>query len=168
MEFWELLNPCCWCKERVVPFVKFKTGRKPIILGRALISVLKWKPQHGEAPLGLSWLEGALTADLTRDLSPWWNVLLFLQWKPLSYLFPWLGSQHPYGGILSLWRSELIIFTCVPVLRVWPCNKKKYALHGLISHRDHNNFNHIKLSNYPNMYIKPPFTQENAQIRYVV
>jgi hypothetical protein len=74
---------------------------------------------------------------------PWWNVLLSLQCKPLIYLCPWLGSQHPSGGILALWRSELIISPCVPVHWVWPCNINKYTLHGLTSHRDHSNVNHI-------------------------
>jgi hypothetical protein len=73
----------------------------------------------------------------------WWNVLLSLRCKPLVYACPWLGSQHPSGGILALWRSELIISPYVPVCRVWSCNNNKYALHGLISHRDHSNVNHI-------------------------
>jgi hypothetical protein len=63
--------------------------------------------------------------------------------KPLIRVCPWLGSQHPSSGLLALWRSELIISPCVPVRRVWPCNNNKYALHGLISHRDHSNVNHI-------------------------
>jgi hypothetical protein len=88
--------------------------------------------EKGKTHLGLG-LSGCL----------WWNVLLSLRCKPLICLCPWLGSQHLSGGLLALWRSELIISPCVPVRRVWPCNNNKYALHGLISHKDHSNVNHI-------------------------
>jgi hypothetical protein len=86
----------------------------------------------GKTPLGLG---------LPRCL--WWNVLLFLRCKPLVYVCPWLGSQHPSGGILVLWRSELIISPYVPICRAWSCSNNKYTLHGLISHRDDSNVNHI-------------------------
>jgi hypothetical protein len=72
----------------------------------------------------------------------WWNVLS-LWCKPLICLCPWLGSQHPSGGLLALCRSKLIISPFVPIYRVWPCNNNRYALHGLISHKDHSNVNHI-------------------------
>jgi hypothetical protein len=45
----------------------------------------------------------------------WWNVLLFLRCNPLICLCPLSGSQHPSGGLLAPWRSELIISPCVPV-----------------------------------------------------
>jgi hypothetical protein len=76
--------------------------------------------------------------------------------NPLICLCPWLGSQHPSGGLLALWRSELIISPYVPFQWVWPCNINKYALHGLISHRDQSNVNHISSSSYLNMCMKPP------------
>jgi hypothetical protein len=63
--------------------------------------------------------------------------------NPLICLCPWPGSQHPSGGLLALWRSELIISPYVPIHRVWLCNINKYARHGLISYRDHSNVSHI-------------------------
>jgi hypothetical protein len=90
-----------------------------------------------------SWWEGKTPLGPGLPKCLWWNVLPFLWCKPLVSLCPWLGSQHPSGGILALWRSELIISPYVPVRRAWSCNNNKYALHGLISHRDHSNVNHI-------------------------
>jgi hypothetical protein len=72
----------------------------------------------------------------------------FLLCNPLICLCPLLGSQHPSGGLSTPWRSELIISPCVPVHLgtchwVWSCNINRYAFHGLISHMDHSNVNHI-------------------------
>jgi hypothetical protein len=117
------------------------------------MSSSRWVPQLGDVKAlnddvkGLqgptSRWEGKTPLCLGLSCCLWWNVLFSLRCKPLVYVYPWLGSQHPSGGILFLWRSELIISPCVPVRRVWPCNNNKYALHGLISHMDHSNANHI-------------------------
>ena len=105
---------------------------------------------------------GKGTTPLGMDLPSclWWNVLLFSGAKPLICLFPLLGSQHPSYGISAPWRSELIISPCVHVHKgtftlgmVMHINR--YALHGLISHRDHSNVNHIQSSILLNMCIKP-------------
>jgi hypothetical protein len=79
---------------------------------------------------------------------------------PLTCLYPLLGSQHPSGGLSAPWRSELIISPCVPVqygtcLSGMILHINRYALHGLISHRDHSNVNHIQSSILLNMCIKP-------------
>jgi hypothetical protein len=78
----------------------------------------------------------------------WWNVLLFFDANPMICLFPLLGSQHPSDGISAPWRSELIISPCVPIHKgTIPSSMvlhiSRYPLHGLISHRDHRNVNHI-------------------------
>jgi hypothetical protein len=78
----------------------------------------------------------------------WCNIPLFLSVNPLTYLYPLLGSQHPSGGLLAPWRFELIISPCVPIqYGTYPSGMilhiKRYALHGLTSHRDHRNVNHI-------------------------
>jgi hypothetical protein len=93
----------------------------------------------------MSWWKGK-TPPLGLGLPEclWGNVLLSSWCHPLVSLCPWLGSQHPSGGISAPWRSELIISPYVPVHRAWSCNNNKYALHGLISHRDHSNVNHIQ------------------------
>jgi hypothetical protein len=82
-----------------------------------------------------SWWDGKTSLGLGLPKCQWLNVLSFLWCKPSVSLCPWLGSQHPSGGLLVLWRSELIISPYVPVCRAWPCNNNKYALHGLISHK---------------------------------
>jgi hypothetical protein len=41
-----------------------------------------------------------------------------------------------------------------------------YALHGLISHKDHTNFNHIQSSIFIKHVHKTPFTQSSAQRHY--
>ena len=90
----------------------------------------------------------------------WWNVLLFSGAKPLICLCPLLGSHQPSSGLSAPWRSELIIFPCVPI-QYGTCPSgmilhiNRYALHGLISHRDHSNANHIQSSILLNMCIKP-------------
>jgi hypothetical protein len=90
----------------------------------------------------------------------WWNVLLFPGANPLSCLCSLLGSQHPFGGLLASWRSKLIISPCVPIqygtcLSDMILHINKYALHGLISHRNYSNVNHLQSSILLNMCIKP-------------
>ena len=75
-------------------------------------------------------------------------------------LYPLLGSQHPSDGLSAPWRSELIMSPCVPIhngtcLSDMVLHINRYALHGLISHRDHSNVNHIQSSILLNMCIKP-------------
>jgi hypothetical protein len=69
-------------------------------------------------------------------------------YQPPSCLCPLMGSQHPSGGLFSPmeFRTDHIPMCTSPngtyssgmVLHI-----KSYALHGLISHRDHRNVNHI-------------------------
>jgi hypothetical protein len=80
-----------------------------------------------------------------------------------------LVSAHCQGlnihlvGSSAPWRSELIISPCVPVQNgTYPSGMilhiNNYTLHGLISHRDHSNVNHISSSILLNMCIKPLYT----------
>jgi hypothetical protein len=78
----------------------------------------------------------------------WWNVLFLSKANPLICLCPLLGSQNPSDGLSAPWRSKLIISPCLPVHKgtypsSMPLHINRYALHGLISHRDHSNVNHI-------------------------
>jgi hypothetical protein len=79
---------------------------------------------------------------------------------PLSCLCPLLGSQHPSGGLFSPMEVRTNHLPCVPV-QYGTCplgmilHINRYALHGLISHRDHSNVNHIQSSILLNMCIKP-------------
>jgi hypothetical protein len=75
-----------------------------------------------------------------------------------------MGSSAP-------WRSELIISPCVPVqggtcLSGMVLHIKSYALHGLISHKDHSNVNHISSSILLNICIKSLIYQLTTQRRY--
>jgi hypothetical protein len=75
-----------------------------------------------------------------------------------------MGSSAP-------WRSELIISPCVPVQNgTCPSGMilhiNSYALHGLISHRDHSNVNHISSSILLNMCIKSLIHQSKSQRHY--
>jgi hypothetical protein len=71
----------------------------------------------------------------------------------------WAFSIHLVGSSTP-WRSKLIISPCVPI-QYGTCplcmilHINKYALHGLISHRDHSNVNHSQPSILLNMCIKP-------------
>jgi hypothetical protein len=84
---------------------------------------------------------------------------------PLTYLCPLLGSQHPSGGLSAPWRFELIISPCVPV-QYGTCplgmilHINRYGLHGLTSHRDHSNVNHVQSSILLKMCIKPLLPSE--------
>jgi hypothetical protein len=70
-------------------------------------------------------------------------------------------------GSSSPWRSELVISPCVPFQMVRPLGMalhiKSYALHGLISHRDNSNVNHISSSILLNICINPLIHQPIAQ-----
>jgi hypothetical protein len=105
----------------------------------------------------------------------WWNVLFFSGAKtpdqPLSCLCPLMGSQHPSGGLFSPMevRTDHLPMCTGPngtcpsgmVLHI-----KGYALHGLISHRDHSNVNHISSLILLNTCIKSLIHQSIAQRRY--
>jgi hypothetical protein len=85
----------------------------------------------------------------------------FLRCKPLCPVSaPCWGLSIHLVGSSAPWRSELIISPCVPV-QYGTCPSgmilhiNRYALHGLISHRDHSNVNHIQSSILLNMCIKP-------------
>jgi hypothetical protein len=55
-----------------------------------------------------SWWKGKTPLGLGLPECLGGNVLL--SWcHPLVSLCPWLGSQHPPGGLLAPWRSKLII-----------------------------------------------------------
>jgi hypothetical protein len=91
--------------------------------------------------------------------------------QALSYLYPLMGSQHPSGGLFSpmeVRTSHLPMCTSPNgtcslgmVLHI-----KSYALHGLISHEDHSNVNHISSSILLNICIKPLIHQSIAQRHY--
>ena len=106
--------------------------------------------------------------DLVERAQPPWVRLCqaaFMERPPLLWCKPLCPISTPYWGLSihlvgssTPWRSELIISPCVPV-QCGTCSSgmilhiNKYALHGLISHRDNSNFNHIQSS--LNMCIKP-------------
>jgi hypothetical protein len=95
-----------------------------------------------------------------------------LRCKPLCPVSaPCWGLNIHLVGSSAPWRSELIISPCVPV-QCGTCPSgmilhiNSYALHGLISHRDHSNVNHISSSILLNMCIKPLLPQSSAQRHY--
>jgi hypothetical protein len=97
---------------------------------------------------------------------------LLLRFKPLCPVSaPCWGLNIHLVGSSTAWRFELIISPCVPV-QCGTCPSgmilhiNKYALHGLISHRDHSNVNHISSSILLNMCIKPLLPQSSAQRHY--
>jgi hypothetical protein len=84
---------------------------------------------------------------------------------------PFWGLNIHRVGSSSPWRSEMIISPCVPIQHgTCPSGMilhiNSYALHGLISHRDHSNVNHISSSILLNMCIKSPLSQLKSQIHY--
>jgi hypothetical protein len=91
--------------------------------------------------------------------------------QTLSYLCPLMGSQHPSGGLfnpMEVRAGHLPMCsgpngTCPSgmVLHI-----KSYALHGLISHRNHSNVNHISSSILLNICIQPLIHQSIAQRHY--
>jgi hypothetical protein len=75
-----------------------------------------------------------------------------------------MGSSTP-------WRSELIISPCVSVQggtysSGMVLHIKSYALHGLISHKDHSNVNHISSLILLNTCIKSIIHHSTTQRRY--
>jgi hypothetical protein len=88
-----------------------------------------------------------------------------------SCLCPLMRSQHPSGGLfnpMEVQTGHLPMCagpngTCTSsmVLHI-----KSYALHGLISHRDHSNVNHISSSILLNICKKSLIYQSIAQRRY--
>jgi hypothetical protein len=89
----------------------------------------------------------------------------------MSRLCPMVGSQHPFDGLFSPMevRTDHLPMCTSPngtcslgmVLHI-----KGYALHGLISHRDHSNVNHISSLILLNTCIKSLIHQSIAQRRY--
>jgi hypothetical protein len=89
----------------------------------------------------------------------------------LSCLYPLMGSLHPSGGLsnpMEVRSGHLPMCigpngTCPPgmVLHI-----KSYTLHGLISHWDHSNVNHISSSILLNICIKTLIHQSIAQRHY--
>jgi hypothetical protein len=89
----------------------------------------------------------------------------------MSCLCPLMGSQHPPGGLFSPMevRTDHLPMCTGPngtcpsgmVLHI-----KSYALHGLISHIDHSNVNHISSSILLSMCIKSLIHQLTTQRRY--
>jgi hypothetical protein len=91
--------------------------------------------------------------------------------QSLSCLYPLMGSQHPSGGLFSPMevRTDHLPMCTGPngtcplgmVLHI-----KGYALHELISHRDHSNVNHISSLILLNTCIKSLIHQSIAQRCY--
>jgi hypothetical protein len=81
--------------------------------------------------------------------------------KPLCPVSsPCWGLNIHLVGSSAPWRSKLIISPCVPIQygtysSGMILHINRYALHGLTSHRDHSNVNHIQSSILLNMCIKP-------------
>jgi hypothetical protein len=94
------------------------------------------------------------------------------QCKPLRPVSaPYWGLNIHLVGSSAPWRSELIISPCVPVqcgtcLSGMILHINNYALHGLISHKDLRNVNHISSSILSNMCIKPLLPQLSSQRHY--
>ena len=77
-----------------------------------------------------------------------------------------MGSQHPSGGLfipMEVRTDHLPMCTCPSgmVLHI-----KSYALHGLISHRDHSNVNHNSSLILLNICIKILIHRSIAQRHY--
>ena len=110
---------------------------------------------EGTTPLGKA-LSGCLYGTSSSSLMK----------TPLSRLCPLSGSQYPSGGLFSpmeVRTNHLPMCTC-PSGMILHINR--YALHRLISHRDHSNVNHILSSILLNMCIKPLLPQSSAQRHY--
>jgi hypothetical protein len=105
----------------------------------------------------------------------WWNVLFFFGAKspiilcPISALL--MGCQHPSGGLFNPMdvRTDHLPM-CTGPNGTCPSGMvphiKSYALHGLISHRDHNNVNHISSLILLNICIKSLIHLSIAQRDY--
>jgi hypothetical protein len=88
-----------------------------------------------------------------------------------SCLCPLMGSQHPSGGLFSPMEVRTgHLPMCTGPNGTYPSGMvlhiKSYALHGLISHRDHSNVNHISSSILLNICIKPLIHQSIAPRHY--
>jgi hypothetical protein len=88
-----------------------------------------------------------------------------------SCLYPLMGSQHPSGGLFSPMEVRTgHLPMCTGPNGTCPSGMvlhiKSYALHGLISHRDHSNVNHISSSILLNICIKTLIHQSIAQRHY--
>jgi hypothetical protein len=104
-----------------------------------------------------------------RAQPPWVRLCqgAFVEHPPLLRCKPLFPVSAPCWGLnihlvgsSAPWRSELIISPYVPVqYGTGPSGMilhiNRYTLHGLISHRDHSNVNHIQSSILLNMCIKP-------------
>jgi hypothetical protein len=89
----------------------------------------------------------------------------------LSYLCPLMGSQHPSDGLFNPMEVRTgHLPMCTNPNGTYPSGMvlhiKSYALHGLISHRDHSNVNRISSSILLNMCIKSLIHQLTTQRRY--
>jgi hypothetical protein len=88
-----------------------------------------------------------------------------------SCLYPLMGSQHPSGGLFSPMevRTGHLPMCTGPngtCLSGMVLHIKSYALHGLISHWDHSNVDHISSSILLNICIKTLIHQSIAQRHY--
>jgi hypothetical protein len=88
-----------------------------------------------------------------------------------SCLYPLMGSQHPSGGLFNPMEVRTgHLPMCTGPNGICPSGMvlhiKSYALHGLISHQDHSNVNHISSSILLNICIKTLIHQSIAQRHY--
>jgi len=104
-------------------------GHNGDIMGSQM-STSRWKRK---IPLGLGLLE------CLQGKHPFFFLV-----QLSNVFFPLARVTTSICGILAPWRSQLIIPPCVPIHWEKSCNNNKYALHEIISHRDHNNVNHIQ------------------------
>ena len=91
--------------------------------------------------------------------------------QPLSCLCPLMGSQHPSGGLFSPMEVRIDhLPMCTGPNGTCPSGMvlhiKCYALHGLISHRDHSNVNHVSSSILSNICIRTLIHRSIAQRPY--
>ena len=96
--------------------------------------------------------------------------LLLCAWARHKAVLP-LPSQRPSDGLFSPMEVRANhLPMCTRPTGTCPSGMvlhiKIYALHGLISHRDHSNVNHISSSILLNICIKPLIHQSIAQRRY--
>jgi hypothetical protein len=82
-----------------------------------------------------------------------------------------MGSQQPSDGLFSPMevRANNLPMCTGPIgtcLLGMDLHIKKFALHGLISHRDHNNVNHVSSLILSNICIKPLIYHSIAQRHY--
>jgi hypothetical protein len=102
------------------------------------------------------------------------NVLLLLLCKgsPITVLsLPLMGSQQPSDGLFSPMEVRTNhLPMCTGPTGTCPSGMilhiKNFALHGLISHRDHSNVNHISSLILSNACIKPLIYHPIAQRHY--